>query len=306
MGVLSHYMADKYGHPLATNRSVPLVYPKVRDKFGDVVTYADDKVSHLRMEFGFDVLQTARGNYATQSYHQFIGFQVADTLMATAFSKTYGLDIKQVFPNFSLALGTFRWTVRSLFPRITKAAWVTKKSEIRKSQPGLTSRKFIYRMQRKKYEHEFGKQREKAGFFANVLSFFIRILPKVGPLKALKFKTPGPEAEKLFVQSFDTVLVHYSVFVRDRNPARHQLDDIDFDTGNETVFGEYSLADETYKDLLEKLKDKKFENVTPQLKENIIAFYKNHGAHISAANPENWEAISIAMDALKNTTPESH
>src|SRR5579872_6071414 len=32
LGFLSHYMADKYGHSLATNVSVPMLYPKEREK----------------------------------------------------------------------------------------------------------------------------------------------------------------------------------------------------------------------------------------------------------------------------------
>ncbi len=299
LGALCHYMADKYGHPLGTNKSVPIVYPATRKKFGNIVTYEQDKVSHLRMEFGFDVLQTARGNYATQNYHNYIGFSVADTLLSAAFLKTYGLDIKQVFPNFSLALGTFRWTVKSLFPRITKAAWVTKKSDIRKTQPGVTSRKFVYRMHRKKYQKEFGKHREKPGFFANILSFMIRILPKVGPLKALKFKTPGPEAEKIFIQSFDTVSTHYMFFLKDKNPKMYQLEDIDFDTGNKTKYGEYTLADETYKNLLLKLKSKNFDHVTPQLRQNIINFYTSHESQLAASDPKGWKEIHEALMALK-------
>jgi hypothetical protein len=42
LGFLSHYVADNYGHPLATNRSVPLVYPKLEKKYGHVITYAED------------------------------------------------------------------------------------------------------------------------------------------------------------------------------------------------------------------------------------------------------------------------
>jgi Zinc dependent phospholipase C len=45
LGYLSHYMADRYGHLIGTNKCVPLVYPKMKNKFGDVVTYEDDKIS---------------------------------------------------------------------------------------------------------------------------------------------------------------------------------------------------------------------------------------------------------------------
>src|SRR6201984_3432317 len=39
LGALAHYAADNEGHRLAVNKSVPLLYPKLRKKYGDVVTY---------------------------------------------------------------------------------------------------------------------------------------------------------------------------------------------------------------------------------------------------------------------------
>src|ERR1700761_7971962 len=93
LGALSHYLTDKYGHSLGTNMAVPIVYPKIGQKFGSVVTYDEDNTSHKRMEFAFDVLQTARGNYLPQSYHDFIGFNVARPVLERAFLKTYGEDI---------------------------------------------------------------------------------------------------------------------------------------------------------------------------------------------------------------------
>jgi hypothetical protein len=61
LGALAHYAADNQGHSLGTNRAVPLVYPKLRAKYGNEVTYAEDPTSHMKLEFGFDVLQVARG-----------------------------------------------------------------------------------------------------------------------------------------------------------------------------------------------------------------------------------------------------
>lgn len=298
LGVLCHYVADIYGHPLATNRSVPLVYPKVKKKFGDVVTYAEDKTSHLRMEFGFDVLQTARGNYASKDYHDYIGFEVADSLLNRAFVKTYGLELKEIFPKLSLAIGTFRWAVKDLFPGITRAAWVIKKAELRKKQPGMTGRQFMYKMHRRDYLREYGNDREKPGFFANLLSVVIRVLPKVGPLRALKFKAPGPEAEKLFVQSFDTVLYHYSIVAKER--AEAHLANRDFDTGERTVFGEYPLCDKSYAELLEALKKKDFNSVSPALKQNILHFYNSEKAvRASRDEGDKWKEINEDLASLR-------
>src|SRR5665213_3133226 len=90
LGSLCHYMADKYGHSIATNHVVPIIYPEDRQKFGSVVTYEQDHIAHSRVEISFDVLQTARGNYATAAYHDFIGFEVAKPVLERAFLKTYG------------------------------------------------------------------------------------------------------------------------------------------------------------------------------------------------------------------------
>lgn len=100
------------------------------------------------MEFSFDALQTANGNYSSLAYHDFIGFNVSRPLPERAFRKTYGLELHKVFTDFSLAIQVFRWSVISLFPVITKTAWVIRKDEILKLQPKATSRSLSYKMRR--------------------------------------------------------------------------------------------------------------------------------------------------------------
>ena len=275
LGMLCHWYADVYGHPIGINTSVPLIYPKLKLKFGDTVTFAENHVSHLRTEFSFDVLQTARGNYASTAYHDFIGFKVSEPLLQKAFKETYGLEVNELFGNLSKAVGRFRFTIMHLFPFMTKAAWAYKKGEIQKVQPTATSRNFIFRMHQKNSRHRFEKM-ERPGFFAHVLAVFIHIVPKWGLLKVIKFKDPGPEAEKKFIASFDTVTVHYaeSIMLLHQH-AVHALHpvNVDFDTGIKTKEGEYALADKAYCDLLIKLKQKHFETVSPSLKKNILSFY---------------------------------
>jgi hypothetical protein len=89
LGALAHYAADNTGHAIAVNPSVPIEYPKLRREYGKRVTYEDDPAAHLKVEFGFDVLQVARGNYAPKSYHDFIGFQVSKPVLERAFADTY-------------------------------------------------------------------------------------------------------------------------------------------------------------------------------------------------------------------------
>jgi hypothetical protein len=275
VGFLCHYNADEYGHPIGTNRSVPLVYPKDREKFGNNVTYAEDKIAHLRMEFAFDVLQTARGNYASKQYHSYVGFKVDTSVLARAFEKTYGLNLEKLFGGMlPLAVETFRFAVKNMLPLLTKAAWATKKNDIRKTNATLTSRSFTYRMHQKEYRQEFGNNYKKPGVFSTLISFIIRIMPKIGPLRILKFKAPTPEAEKYFIQSFNDVLTHYTAII-DKLPGKNmEFTDIDFDTGNPTRPGEYSLADDTYAKLLLQLDKNKFENLNSSLKKNLLQYFQ--------------------------------
>ena len=302
LGVMSHYNADNYGHPLGVNVSVPIIYPKVRKKYGDVVTYEQNKAAHVKTEFGFDVLQTARGNYAPEAYHDFIGFEISKPVLERAFLKTYGLTLDDVFHNFSLAVGTFRWTVKDMFPTITKTAWAMKKDEIVKTNPKATGSSFIYKMNRHTYYKEFGKEHTKPGFSAFILSVIIKIVPKIGPLKALQFKTPNAEAEKLFVESFDTVTVHYKIYTDELRTKNFSLSNIDYDTGKKTAPGEYELADENYGTLLLMLRQENFKNVTPSLKENILTFYNKIDA-TDQKQTRVFKDIRNAIIQLKNYQP---
>ena len=84
LGALAHYSADDHGHPVAVNRAVAMMFPKLEKKFGPVVTYEDSPAAHLKVEFSFDVIQVAQGHYAPESYHDFIGFQCAPTAQITS------------------------------------------------------------------------------------------------------------------------------------------------------------------------------------------------------------------------------
>jgi hypothetical protein len=300
LGFLCHYNADRYGHFLGTNRCVPLTYPKMKKKYGDWVTYAEDHISHRRIEFSFDVLQTAKGNYATQAYHDFIGFQVSMSVLERAFLKTYGLDLNDVFGDLSLAIETFRLTVKSLFPVLTRAAWVNKRSEIAKLNPTNTSRNFRFKMRNAEYYQEFGGNRKKPGIFANFLAVVIYILPKIGPLRVLKFKELGPEGEKLFIQSFDTALIHYSTTINILRSGTIDLPNIDYDTGNITSAGEYPLADKNYGILLMKLEKKNFVHLNKSLKQNILDFFSNDTTLVIAQkNVGDQKQIKKSLDEIK-------
>ena len=304
LGALSHYMADQYGHSLATNRNIPLIYPKLQKKFGDVVTYADDHKSHSRMEFSYDVLQTGRGTYTSEGYHDFIGFNISVPVLERAFYETYGQELGSIFSNINGSINTLRWGIRNLFPVLTKSAFNANKDTILKMTPGMTAKKFQYKMSRKSFRLEYGKEQQESKFFSKVLVFLIRILPKIGPLKTLKYVSPGKAGEKLFANSFDTITTKYAIALKQIGTSGFKLPDIDFDTGKPTALGEYPLADDTYDKLLIKLQEQNYKNITPQLQRNIVNYYKNADTSQTAMKQrKEWKKAIISLKQIKTLKP---
>ena len=273
LGALAHYAADNVGHPEAVNRAVAIMYPKLRAKYGDRITYVQARAQHVIVEFSFDIVQVAAGSYLPDAYHSFIGFEVAKPVLERAFHETYGLEMKDVFADEDLAISTYRRSVSEFIPELTRAAWRDKHDEIAKLVPGATEEKFVYRYSRQDYEKDFGANYRKPGLLARFLGFLYRFLPKIGPLKPLSFKAPTPEAEKLFTESLKDTRDRYRTALTSTAAGRLNLPNTDFDTGKPSAHGEYRLADETYDELLKKHEDRKFATVPTELRANIKQFY---------------------------------
>jgi len=306
LGALAHYAADNDGHVIAVNRAVPVLFPKLRAKYGDRVTYVEDPAAHLKTEFGFDVVQVARGRYASEDYHDFIGFKVSKPVLERAFKRTYGIEVRDIFTNFDLAVATFRRAVGTIIPRMTRVAWETKKEEIEKANPGITREKFLYGLSSADYQREWGQQYEKPGVRDKALALFVRVIPKVGPFSALAFKTPTPEAERMFIESFNATLTRYRAMLAQARTGRLNLQNKDFDTGQPTRAGEYRLADETYSKLVRQLAGKNFESASPELRHNILAFYGNlDGPIATKRHKEDWQETLRALDKLRAARVEA-
>ena len=273
LGAVAHYGADVAGHSIAVNRAVPLLYPDLRRQFGNEVTYGDNPSAHLKTEFGFDVLQVARGHYAPKAYHDFIGFQVSKDLLDRAFQKTYGLKLKDLFRTLDLALGTYRFSVSKMLPTATKTAWSIKRKEIVVDRPAISRKQFLYNINRASFEKEWGATYERPGFRTRLLAFFFRLIPSFGPLKGLGFKVPTPQIERMFEDSFDAAVKRDTQSFADARAGDLKISNRDLDTGRPVSRGEYLLTDKTYDKLLVKLAEKKFGDVTPELRENIVSFY---------------------------------
>jgi hypothetical protein len=301
LGALAHYTADNYGHPLAVNRSVPLLFPKLERKFGRTVTYEDGRSAHVRTEFAFDVVQIARGRYLPQAYHDFIGYEVSKPLLERAFHTTYGLDLHDVFASLDTSVGTFRLAIGTLLPELTKAAWTTKQDDIVKADPSVTRQAFVFALSRRDFEDAWGRDYKRPNVGHRLLALFIRILPKVGPLKILAFKAPTPEAERLFLSSFQTVETEYRHRLDLVRRGASSLEDRNFDTGQPVRAGDYRLADEAFAELVTRLAKQQFAGMTPALRATILRFYGDSAAPVETkAHRREWEKLQANLALLRS------
>ena len=298
LGALSHYAADHDGHSMATNPAVPLLYPKLRFKFGNRITYADDPFSHSKTEFSFDVFQAAKGRYASDAYKAFIGFEVAKPVLERAFLETYGMPIEKVFLSLDLALGSYRRAVGSVLPAMTRIAWQIHKQDILKDDPGITRRKFLYNLSRSSYEKNWGSTYTKPTRRSQVMALVFRIVPKMGPLKPLAYKPVTPEIEKLYMASVNATTDRYRKLLAGVTSDRLELPNINFDVGDPTAAGKYRLADAAYAKLLHKLNGH-YAVMPADLRVNILAYYHDLNVPISTrTNDGDWDRLVEELSQL--------
>src|SRR5438270_2641726 len=303
LGALSHYASDIAGHP-AVNEAVAIEYPKLRAKYGKSVRYAQDKTAHLKTEFGFDTVQVAKNRYASQQYHDFIGFQVSKPLLERTFPVVYGLELKDVLTHEDLAVGSYRFAVSRMIPEMTKIALRTHKKDMMRETPDLAKRKFLYRLSRSNYEKEWGKDYKKDGFKTRLFSILLRYMPKIGPFKALAFNNPTAQTEDLYFKSINTTVDQYRIFLQQVRTDSLKLANTDFDTRKETTASDYSLTDETYAKLLAQLADRKFDQTSPDLRDNLLSFYADLSLPLDTKKDSaRWQAVLTALDQLKLVIP---
>lgn len=305
LGALSHYASDTTGHP-AVNRAVAIEYPKLRAKYGDRVTYAEGKSEHLKTEFGFDVVQVATNRYAPQSYHDFIGFKVSKPLLERAFLATYGIPFDKVIAHEDLAIGTYRHAISKTIPHMTKVALATREGQIVREHPDFNKKKFLYNLSRADYEKSWGTEYEKPGTGAKILAFFLRLVPKIGPLKGVQYKDPTPATEDLYFKSVNSTVDYYRVLLRQVKDGSLNLKNRDFDTGLETKAGEYSLTDQTYADLLDDLSEAGLQKVDSSLRDNILTFYADPAAPNAVRRDRSrWSKVQSIVQQMRTTQATS-
>ncbi len=305
LGALAHYTSDITGHP-AVNHSVAIEYPKLRAKFGESVRYAQDKSAHLKTEFGFDTVQVAKKRYAPESYHDFIGFQVSRPLLERSFATVYGVDLKDILTHEDLAIGTYRWAVSQLIPKMTQVALQTHKKDLMREHPNFAKKQFLYHLSRSSYEKEWGRDYTKPGCGTRILSTLFRLVPKIGPFKGLAFNNPTPQTEDLYIKSIDATVVQYRAYLKDERSGKLALPNADFDTGQLTKPAEYSLTDDAYANLLSQLAKRNFSGTSAELRANILDFYSDPSLPIHTKRDKKaWSEVLEELDKLKAYKPST-
>src|SRR5467141_2866061 len=305
-GALAHYAADNNGHRLGTNRAVPILYPGLRKKFGDSVSFEDSRLAHVKTEFGFDVLEIARERFAPDSYHDFIGFEVSRPVLEQAFRETYGLELKDVLVNEDKALSSYRHDVSNLIPKATRIAWRLKKDEIKDDIPNATKRKFLFNLSSSNYEREWGKDYRKPSPGERFLAFLFKLIPKFGPLQILQFRTPTPQTEQMFEASFNATLDRYRGLLTEVREARLDLPNNNFDVGESTGPGKYRLNDEAHAELLDKLAENKFASATSDVKAELLHFFAVPDApYATKRNAKAWAKVQTQLQQLRSNPANS-
>jgi len=307
LGALSHYASDMDGHRMGINPSVPLLYPKLQAKYGSQVTYEDDPLAHVRTEFGFDVLQVARGRYASDEFHDFVGFEVSQRLLDQAFVETYGLPLKSVLLDEERALNSYRRDVSKLIPKATRVAWSLKSEEIQAEEPSATHRKFLYNLSRADFEKEWGTNYRKPTAGERFLAFLYKLVPKIGPLQVLQLRLPTPETEKLFEGSFNASLDRYRTLLVEESEGRLQLRNANFDVGADTPPGQYRLNDDAHARLLHEFAEGGFKGATPALRLELLLFFNHPEApYATKRDAKAWAQVETELQQLREAySPET-
>ncbi|WP_263416765.1 zinc dependent phospholipase C family protein [Terriglobus albidus] len=284
LGALAHYTADAVGHPYI-NRLTAEENPKLKKKYGDVVTYEQAKVAHIRTEFGFDVVEVAHGRYSQDNYRDFIGFQVAKPLLDRAFEETYGMKLQDLLHDEDHAITTYRSAVSELIPKMTVIAATAYAKQIEKENPGFNKRKFIYRLRRTEFEKKWGRDYSKPGVGTRFLAFLVKLLPKIGPLKVLKPKIPNATQQDGYIKSVNQTVDRYGEYLKQlaasNGPADKAqistaalgLGGANLDTGDLIRFGQYRLSDQTHERLLQEYLKPKAQPVPPAVLDHLVRFY---------------------------------
>ncbi len=246
------------------------------------------------------MVQVAKNRYTSDRCHDMIGFEISKSLLERAFQETYNLKLEDVFGNVDLGIGGYRRTVSTIIPEMTRVALLSRHDVIVKDTPNFDKKKFLYCLSRSNYEHEWGTVDRKPGIGTRILAFFLKVIPKVGPFKAVNFKIPTQQTEDMYIKSVDATIQNYGNLLQEVKSGKLELPNRDCDTGRETRAAEYGLTDKTYARLIDELVKKNADPLSSALRENLLQFYSDSNAPIATRkDAKAWRKLQDELDQLR-------
>ena len=276
IGALSHYVGDSIGHSEVINPATAVEFPKLRHKFGNVVTYDESPHGHIRTEFAFDIKELGDGDFAPPAYLRYIGFMVPRKFLEQAFINTYGFDIHEVLGRAHPALRSYRTSVRSIIPAFAEAEVVLHRHQFPPHPDDEAYRKFAERVARTNYDRNWKHTQRGPGVKAHLLAVLVWIVPKIGSASDLAIKIPNATTEEWYLRGVNNTVDQFHAILQKvaADFGRGvRLANIDLDTGDHVKRGDYPLADHTYAQLLARITSNPDRTVPADLKRNIFEYY---------------------------------
>jgi hypothetical protein len=323
VGALSHYIGDTYGHSQATNRAVPIEFPKLERLFGHVVNYAQGRHEHVRTEFAFDIDQIAHHRLAPLGYMRHIGIEVPVHQLALAFYETYGLtEDFNVSRGRKFNLKAYQFATRTFIPRVAYAVTLLHRNQ----EPAEPNTPDAIEIEKESEEaaklYDWAAYHKKAPVETHLLAGVLWVLPKVGPLQMVAVKGPTAASEADYMHSVvsSTTVLHERLAIftpvaarRERTLSatnsmetlgpldpRHPLPNRDLDTGQVTKPGGYPLTDTTYAELLRRLTNTPTQAIPPGIKSDVEAYYSDPNAPIETKqHADEWKKVQEELKILE-------
>ncbi len=148
------------------------------------------------------------------------------------------------------------------------------------------------------------RQYQEPTFGEKFLAFLYKLLPKIGPLRVLQLRTPTPQTEQMFEDSFNAALDRYRNLLKQHDEGQLELLNDNFDLGEVTPPGKYRMNDDTHAALLDKLAEQKFASASPEIRAEMLAFYADpNSPNATKRKPKVWNKVETDLQQLKNAAP---
>ena len=304
LGALSHYVGGLNRSFAGGESFRPNTVSVLAARYGPVVTPEESSTAHVRTEFGFDVAQVSWKRYAPRAYRKSIGFRVARPLLYRAFHETYGIPTRGILGPGRAAVASYRSAVGKLLPLFLGAEVLILRNHLPHEEITPARDQFLANLADTAYAKYWKNAYSTPGFGAHAAAILVRVIPKIGELKALSTRVPVTETEELFVESMvETTRRFRGLLERvGAHPDLNlRLEDLDLDTGRPAVPGESKIVDRTFAELLSHLVHEK--TLPPvEIRDRVLGFFQDESGPTRLTQKE-WTRVRANKQALHQRYP---